>query len=63
MKKLFTVIFDFIMRNLEFYPLCFALLYWFDSGFGWKYITTIFLVALCSGISTSYNINKALKNK
>ncbi len=36
---------SFVMRNLEFIPLCFALQYWFNAGNSWKYWVTIFLVA------------------
>jgi|694.fasta_scaffold08260_37 hypothetical protein len=50
-------VFSFIMGNLEFIPLCFALQVWFDAGNRWEYWVTIFLVAICSGISTAYNKN------
>ena len=54
-KRMLSAVFSFFMRNLEFIPLCFALQVWFDAGNRWEYWVTIFLVAICSGISTAYN--------
>ena len=54
-KPMLSAVFSFFMRNLEFIPLCFALQVWFDAGNRWEYWVTIFLVAICSGISTAYN--------
>ena len=56
-KPMLSAVFSFFMRNLEFIPLCFALQVWFDAGIRWEYWATIFLVAICSGISTAYNKN------
>jgi hypothetical protein len=50
-----VAVFSFVMRNLEFIPLCFALQYWFNAGNSWKYWITILLVAIGSGISTAYH--------
>lgn len=46
---------SFVMKNLEFIPLYFALQYWFNAGNSWKYWVTILLVAIGSGISTAYH--------
>ena len=51
-----VVVKDFILRNLEFVPLCVALQYWYDAGYDYKYWVTIVVVAICSGISTKYII-------
>jgi hypothetical protein len=56
-KPMLSAVFPFFMRNLEFIPLSFALQVWFDAGNRWEYWVTIFLVAICSGISTAYNKN------
>ena len=60
-KRVLSAVFSFFMRNLEFIPLCFALQVWFDAGNRWEYWVTIFLVAICSGISTAYNNELLLK--
>ncbi len=52
--NLLAVVFRFLMRNLEFIPLCFALQFWFDAGSSWKYWVTIILVAIASGISIAW---------
>jgi len=51
-----AVVKDVTLRNLEFIPLCVALQYWYDAGNDYKYFVTISAVAVCSGISTKYNI-------
>lgn len=56
-KRVLTAVLSFFMWNLEFILLCFALQVWFDAGNRWEYWVTIFLVAICSGISTAYNKN------
>jgi hypothetical protein len=53
--NLLAVVFRFLMRNLEFIPLCFALQFWFDAGNSWKYWVTIILVAIASGISIAWH--------
>lgn len=52
--NLSAVVFRFLMGNLEFIPLCFALQFWFDAGNSWKYWVTIILVAIASGISIAW---------
>jgi hypothetical protein len=52
---LLAVVKDFIVRNLEFIPLCIALQVWYDAGNDYRYWLTILSVAICSGISTKYN--------
>ena len=52
--NLLAVVFRFLMRNLEFIPLCFALQFWFYAGNSWKYWVTIILVAIASGISIAW---------
>ena len=52
--NLLAVVFIFLMRNLEFIPLCFALQFWFDAGNSCKYWVTIILVAIASGISIAW---------
>ena len=52
--NLLAVVYRFLMRNLEFIPLYFALQFWFDAGNSWKYWATIILVAIASGISIGW---------
>lgn len=52
--NLLAVVYRFLMKNLEFIPLCLALQFWFDAGNSWKYWITIILVAIASGISISW---------
>lgn len=63
MKKLFAVIFDFVMRYLGVFTLSFILTYWLDTVDFYSSLVIMFLVTLGNSISTRYNINKALKNK
>ena len=56
-KPMLLAVFSFFMRNLEFISISFALQVWFDAGNRWEYWVTIFLVAICSGISTEYYKN------
>ncbi len=60
-KKIIWYIGDFILRNLEFIPIYFALQYWSDTGNSWGYLATILLIGICSTISLKYNLDKFKK--
>ncbi len=49
---------DFIIGNLEFYPLIFCLLCLYHAAWDWRLWVTIISVSLCAGISNSYNQRK-----
>ncbi len=59
-KKIFFKysILDFIMGNLEFYPLLFCLLFLYHAPFDWRLWVTILSVGICAGVSQSYSKNK-----
>lgn len=50
---------NWVIKNLEFFPLIGALVFLYEVPFDWRFFLTIALVAFCSGISTSYNIRNS----
>lgn len=55
-NKMLAVVFDFLMKNLEFIPLFICLQLFYDAGFDWKYWVTIIATAFACGLSTKYHV-------